>query len=276
MTGKFSNILILSDIDGTFVGKHSTIVERNVQAIERFKSEGGLFTFNTGRTYSNIFGILPAAGEMANAPAALSNGCCLYDLKTRKSVIDYLLAPEPALTAAKYIREKLHDVGLRVSRTRGFLADPRDKIAVDNLKRVMADDIVFEPIENWRSDDWYKAVVVGGEERLNEVKAELYSLYGNAFCYDRSGRHLLEIHRPDRSKASMIDTYREIYAKEGRELTVYAVGDYDNDYEMLKAADVAVCPANALDIIKEICDYCLSSNDEGVIADIVEMLEAKD
>jgi Cof subfamily protein (haloacid dehalogenase superfamily) len=275
MTGRFSNIMILSDIDGTFLGEHSRIIERNIEAIGRFKAEGGLFTFNTGRTHSNLYSVVPDAGTLANAPAGLSNGCCLFDLANNRPVINYLLDPEPALAAAKYIKSNIPDVGLRVSRTGGFLADPRDGIAVDNLKRMSANDVAFEPIESWRSDDWYKAVIIGEPERLAEVKAELNSVFGGAFSYEFSGRSILEIHRPDRSKASMIDTYRELYNKEGRNLKVYAVGDYDNDYEMLKAADVAVCPSNALDMIKNICDFCLSSNNEGVIADIVEMLEAE-
>ena len=65
----------------------------------------------------------------------------------------------------------------------------------------------------------------------------------------------------------------ELYEKEGRQLTVCAVGDYENDSAVLSAADIAVCPSNATEDIKAICDLCLCSNDEGVIADLVEYFE---
>ena len=46
---KFENYIIVSDIDGTFLGKEGRMVPRNLEAIEYFKSEGGIFTFITGR-----------------------------------------------------------------------------------------------------------------------------------------------------------------------------------------------------------------------------------
>ena len=44
---------------------------------------------------------------------------------------------------------------------------------------------------------------------------------------------------------------------------------------MLKAADVGVCPANALSVVKEVADLCLCSNEDGVIADLIEHIEAE-
>jgi len=58
-----------------------------------------------------------------------------------------------------------------------------------------------------------------------------------------------------------------------KNMTLICVGDYDNDIEMLKLADMAVCPSNANDNVKAICDRCLCSNDEGVIGDLVDMLD---
>ena len=44
---------------------------------------------------------------------------------------------------------------------------------------------------------------------------------------------------------------------------------------MIKAADVGVCPSNALDEVKKVADLCLCSNEEGVIADLIEHIEAE-
>lgn len=274
MSNSFKNILILSDIDGTFLGKRSRIIERNIKAVERFKAGGGLFTFSTGRTQANIYFAVPTAGELANAPASLSNGCCLYDLAERRPIEEYLLKAEPALSAAKYIRRNMPDVGLRISEGNRFIVDPSDAVAVANIERMSGVERLLSPVEDWEPG-WYKAVVIGKEERLTEVRNELYSVFGDAFCYNRSGRNLIEIHRPERSKAATLDTYRRLFSKKGGELKIYAVGDYYNDYEMLCAADVAVCPSNAVDKIKDIADYCLGSNEEGVVADLVELLESE-
>ena len=59
----------------------------------------------------------------------------------------------------------------------------------------------------------------------------------------------------------------------GDNTKLYACGDYVNDTEMLIGADVSVCPSNAHESIKDICDLKLCSNDEGVIADLVEYID---
>jgi hypothetical protein len=38
-------------------------------------------------------------------------------------------------------------------------------------------------------------------------------------------------------------------------------------------ADVSVCPTNALDSVKEVSDYCLCHHTEGLIADLIELIE---
>ena len=208
MARKFSDILILSDIDGTFLGKNSRMVERNLAAIEYFKAEGGLFTFNTGRSCDNLFLVVPNAAELANAPIALSNGCCFYDQKSKRSITDYFMPSGPAFDFTKYVSNNHKDVGLRVSRKTGFLADPQDTIAVENLRAMKVSNFTLAPIDTWRSDDWYKVALIGDFDRLSELRSELKLVFGETFAYEKSGWDLLEIHRPDRSKAAMIDTYR--------------------------------------------------------------------
>ena len=280
MKKRFENILILSDIDGTFIVKQGVQVERNLQAVERFKADGGLFTFNTGRTHSNLYAAISEAGEIANAPAALSNGAYLYDAKNRQTIENYYMDADACREFTRYIRENFKDLGMRASTSEHFLAADDDERAIKNImsiKDISPEDYAFLPMNEWRYDDWYKLVALGDPDRLCELRDELNERFkgcfseNGGFVCEKSGQRLLEIHRADRSKATVIDTYRRLYADRG-ELTVYAVGDYENDREVLLAADVAVCPENSLDSIKEICDMTLCHKDEGVIADLVDYL----
>ena len=57
---------------------------------------------------------------------------------------------------------------------------------------------------------------------------------------------------------------------EGR--TLVCIGDYFNDEAMLRQADIAACPANAAQGIREMCQIITCSNNEGALADLLEQL----
>ena len=52
--GKFSGILLCTDLDGTLYRNDKTVSDENLDAIEYFKNKGGLFTFITGRVPKNL------------------------------------------------------------------------------------------------------------------------------------------------------------------------------------------------------------------------------
>ena len=52
----FSDILLITDLDGTFFGAGGKLVPRNLEALARFRAGGGQFTIATGRLHLNIRG----------------------------------------------------------------------------------------------------------------------------------------------------------------------------------------------------------------------------
>jgi hypothetical protein len=51
------------------------------------------------------------------------------------------------------------------------------------------------------------------------------------------------------------------------------MGDYNNDIEMLQAADLAVCPSNAVDEVKAVCDIVLDKScEEDAVAAALEYI----
>ena len=79
--GKFDNIFIVSDIDHTFLADDRSVPQINIEALKYFKSEGGQFTFATGRSHHSLLQAFPNAKDLLNAPAILGKegaGCaCL-------------------------------------------------------------------------------------------------------------------------------------------------------------------------------------------------------
>lgn len=54
--------------------------------------------------------------------------------------------------------------------------------------------------------------------------------------------------------------------------TIFAIGDYTNDLELLQEADIAIAVANALPEVKAAADYVICSNDEDAIAYLIDVL----
>ena len=61
-----------------------------------------------------------------------------------------------------------------------------------------------------------------------------------------------------------------------KDYTIIAVGDYNNDIEMLKAADMAFCPSNAVNEVRNVCDVVLDNScDEDAIAAVIDYIYKK-
>ena len=275
---KFKGILIVSDIDGTFLGNGSRVVPENIEAIERFKAQGGLFTIASGRMYLNVKTVVPEPAKLLNAPAIMANGTCLYDFSAGE-IIDYApLDKDLTARALAWVRENFPTVGIRVSTLTGFVTDSltgfikKDLAPYPNTVRVITDGV-------WcpRDEVWLKIVFRDEAQVLEDVRAGLEKRFPGAFEYGKSAMRYLEIQMSGCNKASMLVKLRKLAEdKLGRKVTVCACGDYENDLAMLGAADISACPENAIDKVKNIADLCLCHCDNGFIAALIDRLGEKE
>ena len=107
-TGVFEGFLLVSDLDNTLFGEKQSIPQKNSDAIEYFISNGGYFTFATGR------GIVAAKkltkGVPRNAPAILFNGAVLYDFLTESVIYETGIRTVNAKKILKDINNKFPDI----------------------------------------------------------------------------------------------------------------------------------------------------------------------
>ena len=270
----FSRFLIASDLDGTFLSKKGEVVQRNLDAIAHFNAHGGAFTLNTGRPHITISPTTGAPTKFCNAPSSHCNGAYLYDFSAKQFFFEELLSPKDATDLLDFAREFCADVAFR--------ANAREQIRVFVPKGcakphvIGADDgfVTFDtPLEEWEMNDWYKMVFVGDPARIAQLRRDFERVFGERFAKTTSSARALEVQLPHSSKAVGIEKMRRLTPELGAR-TVIACGDFENDIPMLRAADIAICPANAMDEVKEICDFVLCDCSEGLIADVIEKIEA--
>ena len=265
---RFDDIIIATDLDGTFLGKNSRVVPENIEAINYFKEHGGHITFSTGRSAGALRRVCPEAWEIANICGILTNGSVLYDFKTQ-SVYDELFMPyQETVSLLKDTLEKFPDAGVRVGRGENYLITNSTPYLENEIKRFASITTHLSIDELPR--DINKYVYVAPSEVLAPLKAYLDTQSLPSFAIFHSSPVLLEVCNVNATKGKRIPQLKSLVSHPAP--VVYAVGDYNNDIDMLKCADVAACPDNAGPEVKEICSVHLCHHDQGAIADLIYKL----
>ncbi len=267
---KFEGILICTDLDGTLIRNDHTISEENLRAIEYFKSEGGLFTFMTGRmpyTARSLFETVKP-----NAPIGCINGGGIYDYDTKKYVFLKSLSKNYT-ELVDYIVERVDGISVILhTEERMYFSISND--ASENHRITTKTPFATA---DYRTFDEPVAKVIFADSREDVLLsvAELLASHPRAeeFDFIRSDKALYEILPRDTTKGSIMPMLAE-HLKIDLKRTV-AVGDYYNDVDMLRAVGVGIAVENACKEAKEAADYITVSNEENAIAKIISDIESK-
>lgn len=269
MRENFNGILILSDLDGTFFGKKASIVPKNIEAIKHFNSLGGRFTYSTGRIFANLASAATVASEIVNAPLSLANGSYVYDYFTSDVIDPMYISEDAVVDMINFAKANYPEAMYRISTSNGFYSEVYNPA----YKNVVPGGYHIHPIEEWPRGNWLKLVFNGEAEMLAKLNEELKRRFEDIVCFSRSSVRLIEIQAKGCTKAARVPWFKDYYRRQGEDITIIACGDFDNDVEVLKAADISVCPSNATEEVKRICDYCLCDHSEGLIADLINKIE---
>ncbi len=254
---RYDDILVISDLDGTLFNSHGQLVARNTEAIRRFTDMGGMFSIATGRMHTEFSNLVHGAEELINAPVISCNGVAVYDFKEGRILYQYEIDGSVARAAIADM-QKHFSFGLTVYVSDSYTGHRfRDRpIDLDEID----------------SDIWRKIILYSDDaEECAEMVRYAKEQYSDIFDCNMSCPVFVELLPKGSGKGTMINKLREIYSERGRSIKIYAIGDYDNDLSMLRAADVAACPSNAIASVKEICDYILCSNNEGCVAELIDV-----
>lgn len=251
--GKYDGILIMSDWDGT-LSTGGTVTEENCRAIRDFQAEGGLFTMCSGRNYAHFEKFKELV--QPNAPVCAYNGALIVD--TDGTVISESFLGEDALGAAREIIRS----GIFTNRFIIYTRENRDVLDCDMT------DFLENP-EKYSEMHHYKLVFVGSdEEETLRGKAFAERILPKGYFAARSWKVGLEILKCSASKGEALKFMKK---RLGARLAV-AAGDYENDAEMLRAADIGYAVENAVPSVKEAADRITVSASDSAIARIISEL----
>ncbi len=266
--GKFDGILICSDLDGTLLRDDKTISCENIEAIEYFKREGGYFTFVTGRMPNFVEDI--ACQVKPNVPIGCVNGGGLYDCQEKKYLWTSVM-PDGVMDVVKSIDERLPEVGIQTC-TFEKTYFSKDNITMQRFREITnAENIVChyekvtEPIAK---------ILFGCERDEDIIKIkeiiEKHPL-ADKFDFISAEKNLCEILPKGIGKGRAIENLCKHLNIDAAK--TIAVGDYNNDISMFKAAGTGIAVSNACKEALDAADYITVSNEEHAIAKVISDLE---
>ncbi len=261
-------VIVLSDMDGTLLNSKKEISDVDRTAIDKFTAMGGKFTVATGRTlqsfeqYRNMID-LPM-------PVVMYNGGGIYDYVNEKMMYSRFLLCNARNIAAELLR-LMPELGGEVLTTDGtYVFSNTDYMQYHT--RICGITPEFADIGDIPDNGWFKVLFTIAPEDIPNLEILVRHLgYDKEADFVKSSDIFLEMLPKGSSKGSALNEYRRLDGME--DMTFVAVGDFNNDIEMLQAADIGACPANAEDAVKQSADIILEhTNDEGAVAELIDYI----
>ena len=266
--GKFDGILMCTDLDDTLLTSDKRVSRGNYDAIEYFKSEGGLFTFATGRV---PLGTKPILRQITpNAPAVCFNGVAIYDFEKKETLWSRTL-DEGAVSAAEYIDENLPDVGIEVCSA--------DKAYFCKVNQIVLDHQRFEEFPDNFVDyhdidePWIKVLFMTEAENMAKLRGAVDNApFADDYTFVRSSPWYYELLPKGADKGSGLIRLGQLLGIAPER--IIAVGDNENDLSMIKAAGIGVAVANAVESVRAAAGYVTREDcNSDAIAAVVRAIE---
>jgi len=259
--GAFEGYYLYSDLDGTLFDDDKSVSEENRIAIETFVREGGRFGVATGRAPKIIGAIerdLPV-----NAPCILLNGAGLYDLSRGEYLATHTVDREIMERIVKCVLSVRADACIQVfSGHEIYETNPDQR---DDPYSVMEKFPVIKlPLEEI-PEPALKLLIAHTSPNLDAIYEAVMQVEGiEHFSVFRTCDWYLEFVANGVNKGIALGDTRS-RCKDAK--TILAIGDFNNDLEMVTLADIGAAPANAIDEVKSAARIVLDvDNNQSCVA----------
>ena len=270
--GLFDGCLLASDIDGT-LQENGYINPKNIEKIDYFVNEGGKFCLCTGRSIGAINSVLRAI--KATSYSVCANGCTIFNYNDNRLEMQLTVNRE-YYYAVKEVYDNFPEFGIEIHAGSEVLT----------LRKTFETDIhqEYEELDTKCVDfntaceyNWNKVnFMLKSEEEYDEIIAFLnqfnmdVAFAKTSTIIDKVRYNYYEILPVGVSKYTALKNLCEMVGTEKGKF--FAIGDYYNDFEMIKNADIGAATVDAPEEIRKNADYITGKCDDGAVADFINYL----
>lgn len=252
--------MVVTDIDGTIADKDANISTSVRNTIKKLCDRGIKVVLATGRMFRATYPVLVDLN--LNTPIISYQGGFVKEYNGEQKILYAKYTDKTkAHEVIDYFREKNVHINVYVN----------DVLYVENddeyIKKYIENrNIVYTVVDDLKKVDMNGLHKVLGidknPEKIIKVTEELKEKYKRNLYIIRSTPYFCEVSNPQASKAAALCFLRDYWGFKTNE--VLAIGDQDNDIDMIEAAGIGVAMGNGTEKLKEAADFITKSiNDDG-------------
>lgn len=270
--GLFDGCLLACDIDGTLL-TNDYLPERNIEKIKYFVSEGGIFSLATGRTAGAVSAVTDKIDCIS--ASVVANGSMIFDFQNDTAIYE-LSVPDSDKPIVKAVLDGCKTVGIEAHCGKRVLVLQKSGETDDHEKYENLDAFSLDYGDALRYN-WNKVIYLFANEDESRAVKQIISRFEHSSQFvdtsaviDGRRRYYFEHVPKGVSKAATLRLLCEkLNVKKG---CCFAIGDYYNDLEMLKTADISAALADSPQEVKSVADTVVCDVKNGAVADFIDYL----
>jgi cof-like hydrolase len=258
--------LIAVDMDGTLLNNEKHIAEAQREALKKAASAGIKVVLCTGRP---LFGVLPLYKELDLSSnegyAILNNGCEIRKTENWTLVRSFELTGKEIFYLHSLVKD--YDIDFTLSDDKHYFCVGKKP----NKYTIRDGELVYVPITEITLEEamsgkyrMFKAMYVGDMDELTKFQENLPKDINKFYSICRSQKIILEAMPVGADKGKTLKFLVEQLGIERSE--VMAIGDGNNDVEMLGYAGIGVAMANGTEAAKNSAKYITDTNENDGVA----------
>lgn len=265
--GKFDGILLCTDLDGTLLTSDNKISHGNKRAIEYFKSEGGFFTFTTGRCIHGATILLDYIKP--NVPMVCFNGGGVYDFENDK-VLHLDKLGSKARRAVEFVYKNFPYVAIDINTERDNFYCRSNKWLEEYKQILHFPDNYIELSD--MPDNWVKVIFMLDPDKIETFgKALAESEFADEFEFVQSYQAYYELLPKNTCKGSgLLNLAKILNVPQSKTI---GIGDNYNDISLISQSGTGIAVANAVRPALEAADYITVDNDSDALKAVIEAIE---
>ncbi|MBQ8212398.1 MAG: HAD-IIB family hydrolase [Clostridia bacterium] len=251
--GKFDGVLLMTDLDGTLFYK-GDVSRENCEAIRYFQSEGGLFSVASGRAPD----WLPRWRErfVPNTWSATYNGAILCDAEGKNFIFEHVSASDIVSVGMDVLRacpdaEQIY-----------FCGDGTESYIV---KQGETPDPARIP------NKIYKCLLRVPSACSDAYTETVRQMLEPRYLVMRSWINGIEFQERGTGKGDALLRLKSLLGD--RATVAVGVGNYENDLDLIRAADIGYAVGDAIQAVKAVADRITVDCADHAIAQIIAELE---